>query len=520
MIELLAMNPGFQAYVPALNLYQVAPFAALLIGALGCLVADALSNKEGSRRILPVIAFASLIAAYGCFLLPLWPRGITFFEGFLLADKFGVLGSMTIILAMLVMVVLGPETVRRRNLPSGEYYALILFASFGMTMLTMANELITAFICIEILSLSLYVLTGIDRRSGRSTEAAFKYLILGAFASAFYVMGAGFLFGATGTTQLDLMTKVFYEGSRVFPGGIVEPLNAIYVYVGFALIFVGICFKLSLAPFHMWAPDVSEGAPTSTSMAIATSSKVGAFALLYHLLLAIGFWDPFYESSGFILSFVAAISMVWGNLAALVQSNVKRMLAFSSVAHGGYMMVGFASLMSLTNSAPGVVLEDLQNEISDSIMLYLFGYTVLNVLAFGIAHYLGKGGEGDMKGYRGLWRRSPVAATGMALAMLGLTGIPPTVGFIGKFYIFRHAVEQDLLGLAVIGVLASVVSAFYYLRLILTMFMMDEEQGATGLATTEGQVLPFGRTLVLGIASGMVFLFGVFPMIFLAMSRF
>ncbi len=512
------MPTEFQAYVPSINIWSLAPFIVLLVGAMGCLVADAASNKEGSRRLLPIIAFASIIASFATYFQPLWPRGIPVIEGMLMGDKFGILGGMTILLAMLVMVVLGPETVRRRNLPSGEYYALVLFAAFGMTLLAMANELLTAFICIEILSLSLYVLTGIDRRSQRSTEAAFKYFILGAFASAFFVMGVGFLFGATGTTRLDAMAKVLSMGGRLV-GGALEPTNPIFVYIGFSLLFVGLCFKLSLAPFHMWAPDVYEGAPCSTTMVIATASKVGAFGLLYHVLLTLGHWAPFYAASGFILAFVAAVSMVWGNAAGLVQSNVKRMLAFSSVAHGGYMMVGFTAMMSATATSPVIDLQTAQGTIADSLLLYLFGYTVLNVLAFGIAHYLGREGEGDMRNYRGLWKRNPMAAAGMALAMIGLTGIPPTVGFIGKFYIFRHAVEQGLMTLAVIGVLASVASAFYYLRLILTMFMMDEEEGATGLAMADGTLVAPGRTLTLGLASGMVFLFGVFPMIFLVLSR-
>ncbi len=512
------MNPAFQAYVPPINIWSLAPFVVLLVGAMGCLVGDAATQKDGSRRLLPIIAFASLLAAFVTYFQPLWPRGIPVIEGMLMGDKFGILGGMTILLAMLVMVVLGPETVRRRNLPSGEYYALILFAAFGMAMLAMANELLTAFICIEILSLSLYVLTGIVRRSQRATEAAFKYFILGAFASAFFVMGTGFLFGATGTTRLDAMAKVLSAGGRLV-GGSMEPLNPVFIYFGFSLLFVGLCFKLSLAPFHMWAPDVYEGAPGTTTMVIATASKVGAFALLYHVLIVLGHWPPFYAASGFILAFVAGVSMIWGNAAGLVQSNVKRMLAFSSVAHGGYMMVGFTAMMSATSTSPVIDVETAQGTIADSLLLYLFGYSVLNILAFGIAHYLGRAGEGDMRNYRGLWKRNPMAAAGMALAMFGLTGIPPTVGFIGKFYIFRHAIEQGLVALAIIGVLASVASAFYYLRLVLTMFMTEEEEGARGLAMADGTVVAPGQALTLGLASGMVFLFGVFPMIFLVLSR-
>ncbi|MDX2177052.1 MAG: NADH-quinone oxidoreductase subunit N [Candidatus Sumerlaeia bacterium] len=511
-----------QPYIPVIIIEQLAPLLILLAGALGCLVADAASNKAGSRRVLPFIAGAALLAALATFFLPLWPANRPFLEGFLRVDRFGVLGSVTILFAMFVMTVLGPETVRRRNLPSGEYYALILFAALGMVTLSLANELVTAFIAIEILSLSLYVLTGIDRRSARSTEGAFKYFVLGAFASAFFVMGMAFLYGATGSTRLNDMAEVFRTGARPLLDGSTSPLNAVFAFMGFTLLFVGISFKLSLAPFHMWAPDVYQGAPTTTTMAIATASKIGVFALLFHVIVTLASWPPFYNAAAFLLTAVAAASIVWGNVQALAQTNVKRMLAFSSIAHGGYVMVAYVALMSL----PTASLEALsfqQQEIAESILLYLFGYTLMNVLAFGLAHHLGKGGEGEMKNYRGLWKRSPMAASGMALALFSLTGIPPTVGFIGKFYVFRHAIEQGQYGLAVIGVLASVISAFYYLRLVVTMFMTDEEAGADAAQLAGGgdsaAVLAPG-TLALGVAAGMLLLFGVFPMIFFVLVRY
>lgn len=520
---------GFTPYVPTLGLEQLSPFLVLLIGGLACLVADAVSDKAGSRRLLPVISIVSLVVTMATLLMPVLflpklPNDGLFLERSLIADQFGTLGALTILLASVAMVVMGVESVERRNLPSGEYYTLILFATLGMVLLAMSNELITAFISLEIVSLSLYVLTGIDRRSAKANEAAFKYFLLGAFASAFFVMGMAFLYGATGSTYLHEIGAVLAAGERPTMNGVPEAVNGVWTYLGFALLFVGICFKLSLAPFHMWAPDVYEGAPVATTMMIATGSKIGTFALLFHLLVSMTKWPPFVESAGFILMLVAVASMAWGNIAAVVQTNIKRMLAYSSIAHGGYLMLGYMVLAHLPQTELARNMSEMQGEVREAILLYLFGYTLMNLLAFGIAHYLGRAGEGDMKSYRGLWKREPWAAIGMALAMISLTGIPPTVGFVGKFYIFTQAMSQGFVAVAVFGMLMSVVSAYYYLRLVVTMFMAEEEVGQGALAGSDGTlVLASTRTtaLAIGVAmSALILIVGVMPMIYLSFGRF
>lgn len=527
---------NIHAYVPVINFTEVLPFLILLLGAIGCLVADAATDKEGSRKLLPLISGASILLCAGSIFFSFLPNR-PFIEGTFLADDFSRLGSLAILFSALMVTVMGPRQVIRRNLPSGEFYTLILFAALGMILLAVSNELLTAFIALEILSLSLYVLAGIDRRSGKAAEASFKYFILGAFASAFLVFGIAFLFGATHTTYLHEMAKVFQDGGVTLMAGAhraggltasaaeILPLNPIWVFLGFGLVFVGICFKLSIAPFHMWAPDVYEGANTPTAMYIATGSKVAAFAFLVHLVAALSNWPLFASPAAFIIGLVAVTSMVWGNIAALIQSNIKRMLAYSSIAHTGYLMVGILVLVTLPQMLTGEALETADFAVRQAIVLYLAGYTVMNVLSFGLAFHIG--GEGHMAAYRGLFQRKPVAAFGMAIAMFSLVGIgftPPTIGFMAKFYLFKEAVQYGLVEIAVIAVLASVISAFYYLSLVVTMFMKEprSEDGIalagsreerTALSSGDGMV-----RLALASAAILIFVIGFYPGLFLSLG--
>ncbi|MBX3729792.1 MAG: NADH-quinone oxidoreductase subunit N [Candidatus Sumerlaeia bacterium] len=563
------MTGSFQAYVPQVALDQVLPFALLIGAGLVILALDALLDfargMTPARRdnILCWVTGISLLGAgfthYADFL---GANSRPFLEGAFRADAFGNLGALVIILAALAFVVMSPSLIRRRRLPAGELYALLLFSCSGMTMLTVANELVTAFICIEILSLALYVMAGIDRRSRRGGEAAFKYFILGAFASAFLVFGIAFLYGATGTTQLfgqgatyDRMmaaerlgmpitlplgeptynmgiNEVLHAGQRVVTvsqpvseivdGQVVvtdqivstlAAVNPMWLFLGFALVFVGLCFKLSLAPFHMWAPDVYEGAPTLSAMFIATASKVAAFAFLVHLVEAMSFWSHFPAASGFLIGGVAMVSILWGNLGAVVQSNFKRLLAYSSIAHGGYLTIAIATLVH-----PEVFGDyDRIERVRSAILFYLFAYTAMNILAFGVAAYLGARGEGDIRNYRGLFRRRPAVALAMALSMLSLMGlgIPLLIGFWGKMYVFKEAIDVGLISLVIVGAAGNVVSAFYYLRVVVEMFMRDDlPADAPPEESPRGLAFP----LVLVASSALVVLFGFLPPLFLALG--
>ncbi|MBI1290115.1 NADH-quinone oxidoreductase subunit NuoN [bacterium] len=507
-----------QAYVPNIHPAHIMPFLVMLVGAILCLIFDAMSDKQGSRDLLPWVAGSTLVATIMSLLIGFMPYNRLFAEETFRADTFSVLGSITIMLACLLAVIMGPALVSRRNIPSGEFYTLIVFVAFGGMTMALSNELLTAFIALEIMSLSLYVLTGIDRRSSRASEAAFKYFILGAFASAFLVLGIGFIFGATHTTHLHEIAAVLGEGSVDLVNGGAAALNPIWIFVGFALLFVGMCFKLSLAPFHMWAPDVYEGANTPTVVMIATSSKIAAFALMVHIVAALARWDLFAEGATYLVGFVALVSMIWGNLGALVQSNFKRMMAYSSVAQTGYMALALMVLIALPGQLEGAKLAAAEEAIKNAIVLYLVGYTVMSALALGIAWLIG--GEGHMAGYRGLVFRNPIAATGMAVAMFSLVGIgftPPTIGFMGKFYLFKEAVQYNFTALAAIAVVTSVISAFYYLNLVVTMFMREEtEEAGVRLACMREQTFRLASSdaltrVAMASCTALIFLLGFFP---------
>ncbi len=565
------METGITAYVPQVAWSQIAPFVILTLGGLLILALDALLDivvkgitPQRRDSVLTWVTGGSLFVTgmmfYGNVI---GTTGRPFFEGALRADEFGNLGALIVIFGSLVFVAMSPRLIREKKLPAGEMYALLLFAVAGMTLLSVANELVTAFVCIEILSLSLYVLTGMNRRSPRSGEAAFKYFILGAFASAFLVLGIAFIYGATGTTQLfgtgrlmqqmqasearigarqliadkqsyDLgLDEILYAGERPVRTAVFEaeqegraiiastrvevetqPLNPIWLFLGFVLIFAGLCFKLSLAPFHMWAPDVYEGAPSIVAMLIATASKVAAFAFLIHLVEAMAVWEHFPAASLFLLSSVATVSILWGNLGAITQTRMKRMLAYSSIAHGGYILVGVATLVSAASFNDPLAHERIRN----SILFYLFGYTLMNVLAFGIAAYLGKEGEGEIAAYRGLSTRRPVLAAGMTLAMISLLGlgIPGTIGFWGKYFVIKEAVNAGMTFLAWISFIGSAISAYYYLRVVVAMYMLPEEKEtpvAGGVLQTNT-----GYTFSLGLSGAMICFFGILPALFWALG--
>ncbi|MGF1573922.1 MAG: NADH-quinone oxidoreductase subunit N [Sumerlaeia bacterium] len=568
------------AYVPQFGFNEVAPFLILITGALLVLALDAvldlvIKGITNQRRdaVLSATTLATILVS-GCTFLANFLGLSTdpFLEGSLRADEFANLGSIVILFGGLVFVLMAPPILVKRKLPAGEVFALVLFSLVGMTMLTVANELLVAFICIEILSLSLYVLVGVDRRSRNSAEASFKYFILGAFASAFLVMGIAFLFGATGTTQLfgpqaasqeilearaagtpyglpldernyNLgMDQIFASGERLVssstPSSVVEEtgiisvsetvisttrLNPVWVFLGFSLVLVGLCFKLSLAPFHMWAPDVYEGAPTITAMFVATSSKVAAFAFLIHLVEAMNYWEFFPKAAGPLLGAIAVLSIIWGNVGALVQTNIKRMLAYSSIAHGGYICVGIATLASES------VFSDVlaQQQIRNAVIFYLFGYTLMNVMAFGIAAYLNENGDSEMSHYKGLYKRHPWIASAMSLTMISLMGlaIPGTVGFWNKYMLVKESINAELYILAIAIIVGSAISAYYYIRLVIMMHMQDAEGsrqanvvavGADGCVATAFSAI--GTRFILGLTTAMIVLFGVIPFLFFALG--
>jgi NADH-quinone oxidoreductase subunit N len=363
---------------------------------------------------------------------------------------------------------------------SGEFYILVLFAAAGMVIMAGANDLIVVFLGLETMSLALYVLAGFFRTEIQAGEASMKYFLLGAFASAFFLYGIALIYGATASTNLDKI------GAAVKAGAGRDPL----FLIGFALLLVGFGFKISAVPFHMWTADVYEGAPTSVTAFIATGSKAAAFAALLRLLLES--LRPLQGEWTWLFWVLAVLSMTLGNIVAIAQQNLKRMLAYSSIAHVGYMLVGIVAGGGLGGG---------------SVLFYLLVYTFTTGGAFGVVLLLERGGEeavgiGDTAG---LATRHPLAALALALFLLSLVGIPPTAGFVGKFYLFGAAVRSGYVWLAVIGVLNSAAAAYYYLRIIVNMYMREPEG-------TPAVVMPsFAGALAVVVALWGVIQLGLFP---------
>jgi len=347
-------------------------------------------------------------------------------------------------------VLFSNDVIEREHIPAGEYYALTLFAICGMMMMAAATDLLVIFVALEILSLAVYVLTGIRRSSAAGAEAAFKYFLLGAFSSAFFLYGVAFTFALSGSTRIEEIGRVLSAEALGSPNTV--------TLLAVGLLAVGFAFKVSAVPFHMWTPDAYEGAPTIVTAFMSTGVKAAAFAAFARVFLSPleplqAHWIP-------VLAAIAGVTMIFGTVVGVVQTNVKRMLAYSSIAHAGYLLLGIVSANSAGKAA---------------ILFYLLAYAVTNIGALGIVALLGTGQHqhDELRDFGGLWRSRPGLAGLMTVFLLSLGGIPPTAGFIGKWYIFSAAVQEGHYWLAVIGVLTSVVSVFFYLRIVVMMYMTE-----------------------------------------------
>ncbi|MGH2695893.1 MAG: NADH-quinone oxidoreductase subunit NuoN, partial [Actinomycetota bacterium] len=407
---------------------------------------------------------------------------LTVLGGMVAVDRFALFFRLVILGCAALGVLLGAHYLERTGEGRGEYYALLLFATAGMTLLASAADLIVVFLALEVLSLSLYVMAGFSWRRLASQEASLKYFLLGAFSSAFFLYGIALAYGAAGTTSL---------------GGIAEALSgpsestALALAAG-GLLIVGFSFKVAAVPFHMWTPDVYQGAPSPVTGFMAAGTKVAGFAALIRVTtVALGpvAWELLPA-----LVAVSALTMVVGSILAIAQDDVKRLLAYSSIAHAGFVLVGVAAAN--------------QEGVSGS-MFYLVAYAAMILGSFAVVIVVSRTGEGrtSLRTYRGLARRNPVLGALLALFLLSLAGIPPTAGFIAKVLVFEAAVRAGLEGLVVVAVLASVVAAFFYIRLIVLAYMEDPEEAqrvpaepAPGVALGVAAAI----TLVLGILPGLL----------------
>jgi NADH-quinone oxidoreductase subunit N len=384
--------------------------------------------------------------------LSMWGTEAQAFRGMVTLDGYALFFNLVIGYATGLVLLLSLDYVARQQVESGEFYVLVLFAAVGMVLMAQGTDLIILFLGLEIMSISLYVLAGFFRARLESGEAAMKYFLLGAFASGFFLYGIALIYGATGSTNLARV------GAAVAGGVANDPM----FLIGLGLLLVGFGFKISAVPFHMWASDVYQGAPTSVTALIATGSKAAAFAALGRVLLESVRASHVDWTS--LLWVLAVLSMTLGNVVALAQQNVKRLLAYSSIAHGGYVLVGMVAGGALGNA---------------SVLFYLLAYTFTTAGAFGALLLLERSGREavEVSDLGGLASRHPLLALALGLLLLSLVGIPPTAGFVGKLYLFGAAVQAGYIWLAVIGVLNSAVAAYYYLRLIVFMYMREPVEG-------------------------------------------
>jgi len=457
----------------------VIPMVCVALAALSVMAAEAFRARD-ERMPMGGLGIVGLVGAAISVAL-LWNRNVTSF-GVIVADNFGLFVTMVLVIVGVLTIMFSLPVVRRDGLPQGEYYALVLFAVVGMIMLATANDLLVVFIALEILSLAVYVLTGIRRDDPRATEAAFKYFLLGAFSSAFFLYGIAFTYGLSDSTRLD----------RVGVYLAAQPMSdSPLIFVAIGLLLVGFAFKISAVPFHMWTPDAYEGAPAVVTGFMSTGVKVAAFAAFSRIFLST--FGPFSTDWAPIVWALAAATMILGTVVAVAQSNVKRMLAYSSIAQGGYLLVGLVAANQVGKAA---------------ILFYLLVYAVSNLAVFGVVALLGNrdAGNDELRDYAGLWHTRPALAALMTVGLLSLGGLPPTAGFIGKWYIFSAAVSAGYYGLAIIGVLTSVVSVFFYLRVVMMMYMADRDAALATPARVSGVGM---AALVASIA--VIFYLGILP---------
>lgn len=435
--------------IPDLNFRLIAPALIVTLTALLVLLAE-LVTPATRKRWLGVVSLVGLLIATGA-TIDLWGTDASAFNKMIVADDFGLFLTFVILLGAMLSVLLAMDFARAHHLEQGELYTLMLASVVGMILMATALDLIVIFLALEVLSLPLYVLTAFKRTDAHSLEAGLKYFLLGAFSSAFFLYGIAFIFGATGSTNL----RVIAEAVLKYP-------HADLLIVGAGLLLVGFAFKVALVPFHWWTPDVYEGAPTAVTAFMSVAVKAAAFGAFFRAFLialpALAFdWR-------IVLAVIAVLTMTLGNIAALVQSNIKRMLAYSSIAHAGYILIALVAM-----GPQGIA----------SALFYLLAYTLTNVGAFGAVIALSDGERErlEIRDFGGAARQYPFLAAMFAIFMLSLAGFPPLAGFAGKFLIFSAAVETGWGWLAVVGVLNSLVSVYFYLRPVVQMYMSDVTPG-------------------------------------------
>lgn len=463
------------------------PQISLVVFIVAILLVDLIDKKRGETTTIGILSIIA-VGTVGIFSWWLWKTnpGSIVFDDMVIADNYSLFFNLVFCLGFILTALISLRTLPKEGYNYSEYYIVMMGALLGMMFMASAGDLIMVFIGIETLSISLYILAGFARKREESNEAAMKYLLLGAFATGFMLYGISLIYGATGYTALYQAVKEMGT-----------PPSTLFI-AGFALLLVGLLFKASLVPFHMWAPDVYQGAPTPIAAFMSTGAKAAAFAVLYRVLMV--FFQDYTDTTTIFwykpLFIISILSMTIGNITAIVQTSVKRMLAYSSIAHAGYLLMAILSW-----NAAG----------SKAMMFYLLSYTLMNMGAFGVVALMRRGDNSNehLASFAGLSKKAPFLAAMMMLFMFALAGIPPTAGFLGKFLIFAAAVQKQLYVLVIFGVINAVISVYYYLRVIVVMYMSEPDENTAspepvGIFAGLALIISAAGIIAIGIAPSCV----------------
>ncbi|SHJ22424.1 NADH dehydrogenase subunit N [Malonomonas rubra DSM 5091] len=471
LVQEAIQNVNFSAIMPSLVL-SVFGMVLLLVSVF---------SQRGKTTPIAWLSFIALVIT-GIVTLSGWNNPQAGFAGSVLLDNFATFFNMICIIAAALTILMSDNYLKREGYPVGEYYALILFTTAGAMWMASGTDLMTIFLGLEVLSVSLYVLAGFFRDQTRSNEAGLKYFFLGAFSTGFLLYGVALLYGVTGTTKIHGIAEYVAANSAASS-------NIMFI-AGGMLLLTGFLFKVAAAPFHMWTPDVYQGAPTPITAFMSAGPKAAAFAAFIRVTMVA--LESMQADITAVFWVLAVLTMTAGNFIALSQKDIKRMLAYSSISHAGYALVGLVAW----------------NEIGyTGIMFYMLVYTFMNMGAFAVLVLIGKKGEDNLTvdGVKGMGYKRPVLAIALSIFLLSLMGMPPTAGFAGKFYIFAAAVKSGYIWLAVIGVLNSAVSLYYYLRVMVSMYFKDAEEDFSWAVMNTGTAI----SIVIAIAG--VLLLGVLP---------
>lgn len=473
--------------ISLMDIRAIVPELTLICAGLIIMLLDLIIKKKDVVALAGIAG--TVLALYGTYKLYGIADTQFVFSNMFVLDGYANFFKVIFYLNLILTICISMKYMKIEKASFGEYYALLLFATSGMMIMASAADLIVLYLGLELMALSTYILTGLMRKQPRSNEAAIKYFFLGAFSSAFLLYGISLTYGMTGTTNIR---EIAYA---VYTLGIAE--NPI-MYLGLIFMIVAFSFKVALAPFHMWAPDVYEGAPTSVTAFMSVGPKAAGFAVMGRVLM--GAFGDMHDQWVSILIPLAVLTMATGSIIALAQTNIKRMLAYSSIAHAGYILLGIIA------GTP----EGLTASVN-----YLMIYTFMNIGAFAIVIKLrSEGFQGEnLDDYKGLAKSHPVSAALMLIFMFSLCGIPPTAGFIGKFYVFMELIGSGYTYLAIIAVMFSAISAFFYLRIVVYMYMKDAEQE---IVLTESPTM----NIALAVTSVMVLVLGIFPSFLLSFVRY